>query len=194
MLEGDSETAKRIVDVVLAHKPANAEALRLRGLLRAIVSENAGIPAEALGDLRLDARHLEWESPEAERPRWRPAPPLGVAIIVAFAFVFGVIGLIIGLVAMLLGEPIALVALPLGALQTVAGIGLWRLRPWAWYLSVVALGLGIVLNVVGAAQGSAGSALVAFVQLVILVYLTRVARLFLGTAPRRARPMRARKA
>src|SRR5687767_11982035 len=130
MLEGDHASARRILEVVLARDPANADALRLRAALDGIQADAAGIPPEALGDLRPDTRHLE--DPLRIEDALAPSGiPLGIAILAGLNVIIGGFAAFVGVVAMLAGTGLAIFVVLLGLLQLGVGVALWRMRPWA---------------------------------------------------------------
>ena len=86
--------------------------------------------------------------------------PLGVAVLAVVVMAFGVITAVLGLLGMLVGfvsgimdsprgggrEFLAGVAgLVLGAAYLFAGVGLWSLRPWAWWLAVLVGAVGFIV-------------------------------------------------
>ena len=86
--------------------------------------------------------------------------PLGVAVVSLVVMAFGVVTAVLGIAGMLVGfvsgimdsprgggrEFLAGVAgLVLGAAYVIAGIGLWNLRSWAWWLAVLAGAVGFVV-------------------------------------------------
>jgi hypothetical protein len=119
--------------------------------------------------------------------------PLGVAVlaVVVAAFgvvtaVFGLLGALEGFVVGLMGSPRAggalmdgLGGLLLGAVYVIAGLGLWALRPWAWWLAVLASVVGVVL--------SFGAILWMAAWAALLVYLVLVRAAF-GTLGTRTAP------
>jgi len=90
----------------------------------------------------------------AEPPRWRP---IGVVIRAALVILIGAIltvlatiGVLAALGAVGLGLVdarvlfVGILILVLAIIVLVAGIGLYNLRPWAWWLAMVALTLQLV--------------------------------------------------
>ena len=88
------------------------------------------------------------------------ARPLGVAALSIVVMAFGIVTAVIGLASMLVGFVsgimdfpagrnngfvAGLIGLVLGAVYFVAGVGLWNLRPWAWWLAVLAGAVGFVV-------------------------------------------------
>ena len=178
LLEGDHDAARRILDVVLASEPMNERALRIRRSLDASGIPES-VPIEAYGDLRPDARHLEAPplSPGLA-PGVRPAPPFGVALLAALNVIIGGVGAFLGFAVLIAGSGLGVALIALGLFQLAAGVGLWRVRPWAWFLSIVVLALGIVLNTIDAMGGQTWSAFLALFQGLVLVYLISVSRAF----------------
>lgn len=64
-----------------------------------------------------------------------------------------------------------------GAVQIAVGIGLLRLKTWAWYLAVLAIGLSVIQGLIGLFNGSTFAILCGamwlLIPVVVLVYLTR---------------------
>jgi hypothetical protein len=85
--------------------------------------------------------------------------PLGVTLIAIVVMVFGAVAALFGLLGMLSGFAIGLMGFPggagfaflagfvglvLGLVYICAGIGLWNLNPWAWWLAFLAGIIGFV--------------------------------------------------
>lgn len=66
--------------------------------------------------------------------------------------------------------PDGVIGAVLGAAFVVSGIGLWLLRPWAWWLAAIVGGVGLILSI--------GSVLWMAVFGVLLVYLVVVHEAF----------------
>lgn len=81
--------------------------------------------------------------------------PVGVAILSVLIIVVGIFAVFAGITIdfILAGGSLTLVgsfqlgAIVVGLLTVVAGIGLWKLKSWAWWLAVIVIGLGLILNV-----------------------------------------------
>lgn len=86
--------------------------------------------------------------------------PLGVTILAVVVMAFGVVAAVVGLLEMLGGFVSGIMGSPrgaglqflagvgglvLGAAYVLAGVGLWNLRPWAWWLAVLVGIVGFVL-------------------------------------------------
>jgi len=101
----------------------------------------------------------------------------GVIVIVigiAVALFAGLLGFAVaGPAGAALGGAIGLVIIIIGAICLVAGLGLWRLRGWAWWLATIVVGLSLVGS---AANNGFGAGLV--VTALIFVYLLLVKKHF----------------
>lgn len=113
--------------------------------------------------------------------------PLGITVIAILAVINGLLGLCLpglliigGGIGALFSGGLGLIVLCGGLLLAagpilwlVAAYGLWNLRPWAWWLGIVATGVtvvGVVVNIVngvGIAQAVASAPL----SIIIFVYL-----------------------
>ncbi len=122
-----------------------------------------------------------------------PGRPLGVTVLAVLAGIIGALGLFGGLVAVRysgaaealaggqagVGSIVALAGLltiVLGILYLAFAVGAWRLRPWAWWLGMLAAVAGIVLVVVDISAGSqdtVGAVVDVAIGAAILYYLTR---------------------
>ena len=121
-------------------------------------------------------------------PPMKPSRPIGVAILAILTILFGIIALFGGLAFLgLAGLGIVAGAGPLaaflgiigaiivlfGIVQIVAGWGLWKLRPWAWWLATIVSALSVIVN--GVLLNWVGLAL----ALIILIYLFVVRKSFM---------------
>jgi len=122
-------------------------------------------------------------------PAYYPPPPtrpIGVAILAILTVLVGVFILLGGLLFLVLpvfmvgfGIPLPFglavgvvggIAVLIGLLWIAVGLGLWRLRSWAWWLAVIVMVLSLF---------SAASTLsLAIVPLLILIYLILVRKHF----------------
>jgi|GEM_PF-285258 len=139
--------------------------------------------------------------PMYAQPPVQPKRPIGVAILAILTILFGVIGLVGGLLVLAASGLLATVApelaafagliLLIGILLTVlslvgivSGVGLWRLRPWAWWLTMVVGVLSIAFSIGSYVVFPAGGFPYGIVLwLIILIYLFVVRKSFV------ARPM-----
>ncbi len=89
-----------------------------------------------------------------------PGRPLGITLIATLLFIQAVIGIIFGIVTLLQSVFtnwfVALLVgwIPLGivALLFVLAQGLWTLKPWAYWVTLVLEGLNIVSNLIDLGQ------------------------------------------
>lgn len=80
--------------------------------------------------------------------------PFGVSILAAINIVVGFFGVLEGVTLdfIIVGGEITLVgsfqlgALFIGIFQIIAGLGLWRMKSWAWYLAGFVTIIGLVTN------------------------------------------------
>lgn len=133
---------------------------------------------------------------EAERARlqkMRPTRPAGVAILAIITVLIGIFTFFGGLALIGIGTVgaifniqlpaaftigIGVLATLLGLVAIAAGIGLWRLRRWAWWLAIIIGVVSIISSGVQIAVG--GSAYVGLVLwLIIVVYLIAVRKHFM---------------
>lgn len=115
-----------------------------------------------------------------------PSRPIGVAILAVLTTLIGILILIVGLLFLALpvfmvglGIPLVfglaagvlgVIVILFGLLWIAVGMGLWRLRGWAWWLAVIVMLLSVLSS---AAQWS-----LAIIPLLILVYLILVRKHF----------------
>lgn len=118
-----------------------------------------------------------------------PRRPIGIAILAVLVVLFGVLTLLVGLLALLGAAVLGAVGLgPLGVFAAlfgglillfgiigiVAGLGLWRLRGWAWWLAF----LVALLEVLLAVPTFPASSVTLAIWLLVLVYLIAVKKHF----------------
>jgi len=121
--------------------------------------------------------------------------PLGVTLLAILHVLQAILALIIGLVLVALGTYLIpfLVRMPRfarhpGLLGVIGGIaigmallylllsyGLWTGKSWAWTISLILAGLGIIMSLVGLiARGAVGAIIALILNAVIIYYLTRI--------------------
>ena len=113
--------------------------------------------------------------------------PLGVTIIAILAFINGLLGLCVPGLLIVGGGVGALFSGGLGLIVVCGGLllaagpllwlavayGAWNLRPWAWWLGIVATGItvvGVVVNIISGA-GILQAVASAPLSIVIFIYL-----------------------
>ena len=94
--------------------------------------------------------------------------PLGVTIIAVLTAIGGIIFLASGAVLLLIG--IGIIFLALGV---VMAYGLWNGKRWAWTITLILSGIGIILGVISIAAGNIGSIVSIIIQAVVIYYLYR---------------------
>lgn len=133
------------------------------------------------------------------------ARPLGVSVLgglvilaAIVAFLVALAGFIVGFASLIPGVNLdtgaafvgALLYLIVAVVLGVAGGGLLRMRPWAWWLallaSLVALAIAAYRIVDAPANVSLGTLLAIVVSAVVFVYLLTVFRYFRGARPQPA--------
>ena len=111
--------------------------------------------------------------------------PIGVTILAILIILAGIFFLLISLAALVIGTvflggfglAIGVVLVILAFLTLAAGLGLLRMRRWAYWLSVIVLVLSI-LSQVGSYQIGAGSLWSIAIPALILIYLLAVRKHF----------------
>ena len=105
--------------------------------------------------------------------------PLGITIIAILLFVVGILGLlgsILGLAASI-GHPVVIglliFGLVLSVLELVLAWGLWTLRSWAFWATVIIEALSVIQGIIALTQGaSLLSVLISLIiPIIILVYM-----------------------
>ena len=111
--------------------------------------------------------------------------PIGVTILAILIILAGIFFLLISLAALVIGTvflggfglAIGVVLVILAFLTLAAGLGLLRMRRWAYWLSVIVLVLSI-LSQVGSYQIGTGSLWSIAIPALILIYLLAVRKHF----------------
>jgi uncharacterized membrane protein (DUF2068 family) len=111
--------------------------------------------------------------------------PLGVTIIAILAFINGLLGLCVpglviigGGIAALFSGGLGLIAVCGGLLLAagpilwlVVAYGAWNLRPWAWWLGMIATGITVVGVIVNIASGVGILQAIASTPLSIIIFI-----------------------
>ena len=104
---------------------------------------------------------------ESQRQR-----PLGVTIIAILLVIAGIISFVSGLILLII--LIGIVPLALGIAYLVMAYGLWKGRGWAWTISLILSGIGIVMGIVYIIQDNLGGGIASIIiNGVIIYYLNR---------------------
>jgi uncharacterized membrane protein HdeD (DUF308 family) len=97
--------------------------------------------------------------------------PLGVTIIAVLTAIGGIIFLASGAVLLLIG--IGIIFLALGVAYLVMAYGLWTGKRWAWTITLILSGIGIILAIISIAAGNIGSIVSIIIHAVVIYYLYR---------------------
>ena len=98
--------------------------------------------------------------------------PLGVTIIAILLIIAGVISLVGGLILLIV--LVGFIFLALGIAYLVMAYGLWKGKGWAWTISLILSGIGIIMGIVYIIQDNiAGGIASIIINGVIIYYLYR---------------------
>ncbi|HEY0755244.1 MAG TPA: DUF2127 domain-containing protein [Ktedonobacteraceae bacterium] len=98
--------------------------------------------------------------------------PLGITIIAIIAAVFGILGIIGGLLLLQASTILGVITVVFGLLEFVIAWGLWNLRTWAFWATVIVETLALLNGIFTFTQGRATNAIIGIViPLVILIYM-----------------------
>ena len=103
--------------------------------------------------------------------------PIGVTIIALLAILGGIAFLVSGLGALIL---IPLIGIFLGSGLFILGLayflmayGLWKGKGWAWTLTLILSGIGIIVGIGSIVVGNIGSIFHTIINAIIIYYLYR---------------------
>ena len=94
--------------------------------------------------------------------------PLGVTIIAILLILGGLVWLVSGLILLII--LVGIVFLALGIAYLVMAYGLLKGRGWAWTISLILSGIGIVAGIYHITQNNLGGAIVSFIINVVIIY------------------------
>ena len=98
--------------------------------------------------------------------------PLGITIIAIVLVIGGIFSIIGGIVSLALSGVAAVIALVIGILDLVLAWGLWRLQPWAFWVTVVLEVIAVINGIVAMVQHNvAGGIISILIAAIILIYL-----------------------
>jgi hypothetical protein len=97
--------------------------------------------------------------------------PLGVTIIAILTLIAGIAFVAIGAVLLVVGIGFALIAI--GIAYFVMAYGLWGGKSWAWTITLVLSGIGIIFAIASIAAGNIGAVFHIIINAVIIYYLYR---------------------
>jgi hypothetical protein len=97
--------------------------------------------------------------------------PLGVTIIAILNLIVGIIGIAVGIPLLIVGVGIVLIVI--GIASIVMAYGLWKGKGWAWIITLILSGIGIISGIVSIARGQYGAVAEIIIYAVIIYYLYR---------------------
>jgi uncharacterized membrane protein (DUF2068 family) len=97
--------------------------------------------------------------------------PLGVTIIAVLNVIVGIIAISAGIPALIAG--IGIVLIIIGIANLVMAYGLWKGKRWAWTITLILSGIGIISSAVSIASGNPGAIIGIILYAIIIYYLYR---------------------
>jgi uncharacterized membrane protein (DUF2068 family) len=97
--------------------------------------------------------------------------PLGVTIITILIVIGGIGFVATGAVLLIVGIGFVLIAISIA--YFVTAYGLWNGKRWAWTITLILSGIGIILGIASIALGNVGAVFQIIINGVIIYYLYR---------------------
>jgi hypothetical protein len=97
--------------------------------------------------------------------------PLGVTIIAVLNLIGGIIAIAVGVPALIVGVGIVLIAVGIASLAMA--YGLWKGKRWAWTITLILSGIGIIFGLASIGAGHTGAVIEIIIYAVIIYYLYR---------------------
>lgn len=97
--------------------------------------------------------------------------PLGVTLVAILTAIGGLIFLGSGLVLLIVG--IGIILLVLGIAYLVMAYGLWNGRGWAWTITLILSGIGIIVAIASIVTGNVSAIISIIIHAVVIYYLYR---------------------
>jgi uncharacterized membrane protein (DUF2068 family) len=97
--------------------------------------------------------------------------PLGVTIIAALNVIAGLISIAVGIPALIVGVGIVLIVVGIASL--VMAYGLWKGRRWAWTITLILSGIGIIFGLASLAARHTEAIVEIIIYAIIIYYLYR---------------------
>jgi uncharacterized membrane protein (DUF2068 family) len=97
--------------------------------------------------------------------------PLGVTLISILTVIGGIVFLGIGTILIVIG--IGLGFIILGIVYFVMAYGLWNGRRWAWTITLIISGIGVIVGIASIIIGNFGSIISIIINSAIIYYLYR---------------------
>jgi hypothetical protein len=101
------------------------------------------------------------------------ARPLGISIIAVIMAIQGILGILGGILLLAGGVPaLGIITLILGVLYLVLAWGLWTLKPWAFWGTVILEVLTLINGIFGLGLGRATNGILSIIfAVVVLIYM-----------------------
>jgi len=101
------------------------------------------------------------------------ARPLGISIIAVIMAIQGILGILGGILLLAGGVPaLGIITLILGVLYLVLAWGLWTLKPWAFWGTVILEVLTLINGIFGLGLGRQTNGIVSIIfAVVVLIYM-----------------------
>ena len=101
------------------------------------------------------------------------ARPLGISIIAIIMAIQGILGILGGILLLAGGVPaLGIITLILGVLYLVLAWGLWTLRPWAFWGTVILEVLTLINGIFGLGLGRQANGILSIIfAVVVLIYM-----------------------
>lgn len=103
--------------------------------------------------------------------QFAPRRPIGVTIIAILVAVGAILGIITALYALAAAPAIAIFDLIIGVLELALAWGLWTLKPWAFWTTVILEAITLIFAILGLVSGRGISVISLIVPIIVLVYL-----------------------
>lgn len=97
--------------------------------------------------------------------------PLGITIIAVIMAILGIIKIIGGIVLLAIVPALGIISIILGVLEFILAWGLWHLRTWAYWATVLLEALVVIQGVFGIARGTSVSIIDVVIAVILLIYL-----------------------
>ena len=108
---------------------------------------------------------------ECKMENYQKHRPLGVTIIAILTVIGGIAFIAIGTVLLIVGIGFVLIAISIA--YFVMAYGLWNGKRWAWTITLILSGIGIILGIASIAVGNIGAVFHIILNAVIIYYLYR---------------------
>ena len=97
--------------------------------------------------------------------------PLGVTIIAVLNVIAGIIAIAVGIPALIVVVGVVFIAVGIASL--VMAYGLWKGRSWAWTITLILSGIGIIVGIAHLVARQTGAIVEIIIYAIIIYYLYR---------------------